>query len=413
MVPKRSGLLPLYYLAAINESNYTHHGKLNGMKKNSVLLKWLCFLVCGTGIVLFSCKKNSGTDPLRPDPPGDTKNSFLADTIANRLILMHATKLTGKLPNGPSGSSLKISIKDTLYLSGEIKIPIKFLQQDTTKNITGALIQISAGGSASSYYFDVPEVADVADNDTVAMILVAIDTKDMLEDGVPPVGGVPLEIKIVPHDKNGDALAEVTRPISISKPKKNITGPCGLVNNHGDAWIWEYSYTIGQGDFDFFNSPLKLWGLLGQEIQGCCTNGESDYTANCAPENKRRLNFQTFFNWPREKWVFLEGGIYGGVSDYLAAFPEPEKSDFCGDGPGVVQENFRTSFPDGKWSVNGSMLSMAGTVAANTAARPNGEIFILNCRFLTIIQRSAEGDRSALAKFYYRQNPGESPWHNL
>lgn len=358
--------------------------------------------------VICACKKNGST-------PGDTPtgNSANADTISNRLLFLSATKLNGSMPGGPSGSSLKISFADTLFLADEFKVPVKFLHEDTTKNVAGALIQVYAGGTAGTFYFDVPEVPDLANNDTVSVVLVGIDIEGLTTGGVPPAGA-PFEIKIAPYDENGQQLGEVTRPLDVSSPKSEPTGTCGLITTGGDVWEWEYSYTLGPNADDFFNSPLKVWGLDGQIIQGCCTNGTSDYTPNCATNNKRDLVFQTYFNWNREIYMFLNDGTYVGVSDYLSTTPAPEESDFCGNDRGIVHEQFKVSFPEGTWSVDASgHLSAPGDIAVSTAAPPNGDIEILNCRYLTVVQRDLEGGGRNLAKFYRRINPSKPRWNNM
>lgn len=355
--------------------------------------------------MVHSCRKNSNT----PEEPGNNTNTAKADTISNHLMFMDVEKKQGTVPGGPSASSLKLSFKDTIYLTDAL-IPIKFLHEDTTKNVAGAWVQVSIGGAVSLYYFDVAELPDAAENDTVSTILVGIGTEGLVEPGVPPAGGELSEttIKIVPYDKNGEALAEITRPVDISSPSTNATGNCGLV---GGSFIWEMSYTMN----GFRNTPEKLWGLGGQEIQGCCTNGISAYTPNCAPENKRSLNFQTFFCWPRERWIFLEGGGYTGISDHISTTPEPASSNFCGDGPGLVLESFKVRFPEGTWSVDASdnLLLRAITTGGSTAS-PNGKIFSLKCIYLIVTVPDGEtGDEAGtLYKFYMRNYPGQPRWYN-
>lgn len=371
------------------------------------LLKHLCLVCCG-GLLIASCSKNPNT-PRDPNDPGDSTSTTKADTLSNHLMFMDVEKKEGTIPKGPSSTSLKISFKDTIYLTDAL-VPIKFLHEDTGKNVAGAMVQLYAGGTASIYYFDVTELPDAAENDTVSTILVGIKTEGIVDAGVPPAGGVPSKttIKIVPYDKNGEMLAEITRPVDISSPNSNAAGACGLV---GGSFYWEMSYNMN----GFRNQPEKLWGLGGQMIQGCCTNGVSSYTPNCAPENKRSLNFQTFFGWPRERWIFQEDGNYTGISDYLSTTPEPQSSNFCGNGKGLVLEKFKVSFPEGTWFVDASdNLIMRGDVAANSAARPIGKIFSLKCTYLIITQPNGEtqDENSLLYKFYMRNYPGQPRWYD-
>src|SRR5688500_6177409 len=88
----------------------------------------LLLFLCGQ---FFSCNKN---DPP-PDPVDPGSGASNADTISNHLQFWNATKKTGSIPRGPAGSTLMISFKDTLYLNDEIARPIKFLHEDTTKNV--------------------------------------------------------------------------------------------------------------------------------------------------------------------------------------------------------------------------------------------------------------------------------------
>lgn len=164
---------------------------------------WLMILAAA---LFFSCKKTP--DQENNNPPGEndtTKVAVNADSISNHLRFKESKKITGTIPKGPSGSSLKISFKDTLYLVDNWKIPVRFLHEDTTKNVAGVYIQVHVGSTGGTFYYDVLEVADIATNDTVSMILVGIEPKG-LEDpsGVPPAGGAPpFEITIVPHDPDG------------------------------------------------------------------------------------------------------------------------------------------------------------------------------------------------------------------
>lgn len=396
------------------------------MKISVQLLKFICSAIVCCGL-LFSCRKNDeGTDdPVDPLLPGDSTSVVInADTIANHLQFKNATKINGTIPKGPKGSSLKISFKDTLYLVDKWKLPIEFLHEDTTKNVAGVYIQVYVGSTGSTFYYDVPEVPDIATNDTVSMILVGIES-DGLEDtsSVPPAGAPPFEITIVPHGSNGEPLGEVTVPVEISTPITDIKGECGLITKPGDYWNWSMSSIPDPnnplGKDLFFNSPNKLWGLIGQNIRGCCTNGQSAYTANCDSANFRFLNFQTFFGWPNEIYKFLEDGTYAGLSEFISAAPEPQESNFCGTGPGIVTEGFDRYFLEGTWKVNSS--SFLTTLGASTpsggsrAARPDGKIDLVSCRLLIIIQPSGEGQGSNrdLVKFYTRKNSSSPEWYPL
>lgn len=374
------------------------------------------------GSVLPSCKE---TDPAPENPITDI-GSLNADTIANHLLFSNATRITGSIPDGSSESSLKISIEDTLFLVDKFQLPVKFLHEDATENVAGVYAQIHVGASGSTFYYDVPEVPDLASNDTASVVLIGIDREGLIGDsGVPPAGSqepdIPFEITFVPYDKTGQPVDEVTVPGDISKANTDVTGKCGLVNDTGEYWVWLMSYNSdpnGQvGEKAFLNSPNKIWGANGQLIQGCCTNGVSAYTANCLDANKRQLNFQAFFNWPTELYQFSENGTYSGLSEFLSADPDPAASDFCGSGTGVVHEDFDRSFLEGTWEVSASsVLKTLGTStpqAGSLAARPDGKIVQLDCQYLITEQINLEGTSSPLVKLYERWNSGGLDWFPL
>ncbi len=391
------------------------------MKHINQFLKFSCIVIFCGGLML-TCRKNDNPPPDDP-PPVIKVDSINADTIANHLQFKNAKKINGTIPKGPAGSSLKISFEDTLYLVDKWKLPIEFLHVDTTKNVAGVYIQVHVGSTGSTFYYDVPEVPDIATSDTVSMILVGIDPKG-LEDtsGVPPAGGAPpFEITFVPHDPNGLPLGEVTVPVDILTPNVNINGECGLITKPGEYWNWSMSFTPDPnnptGTDIFFNSPNKLWGLIGQLIQGCCTDGISAYTANCLEKNKRKLNFQTFFNWPNEIYKFFEDGTYAGLSEFISADPDPQASNFCGTGSGKVKEDFDRYFLEGTWTISSSMfLTNIGTSTpqgGSLAARPLGKIELVSCRLLIIVEPSREVPGRDLVKFYTRQNSSSPEWYPL
>src|SRR5882672_536309 len=98
--------------------------------------------------------KKNDPPPNPPDtPPGGNNNNnggaANADSVSNHLQFLSVNKIHGQIPQGPTGGSMKISFKDTLYLVDQVKIPIKFLHLDTTQNVTGVFIHVEGllGGS--------------------------------------------------------------------------------------------------------------------------------------------------------------------------------------------------------------------------------------------------------------------------
>ena len=376
-----------------------------------------------------------------PGVAPDAKDSVLtfsinADTISNHLQFYNATQIQGTLPAGPAGSSLKISFEDTLHVMDEFKRPIKFLHEDPTENVSGVYVQVHGtfiGGTNATYYYDVPELLETATSDSVSVIMIGIDPNGLTDtDGVPPAGApFTFIITLVPYDPNGVPIAEADRPVQISKPTADPNGnggACGLVTQPGDYWDWQLSYiddpTVASQRYLFFNSPDKLWGIDGQDINGCCTNGISSYDINCSGDTdaQKSLRFYTFFNFPDEIYKFLEDGTYAGLSEHRSAVPDPPASDFCGTGPGVVQDKFNRSYHEGNWKfeplgspVNGDALrlTMQGTYSTggSPVARPNGIIHFLDCGLLVVIQPNAEGSNYELVKYYDYRDVSSPLWY--
>ena len=382
---------------------------------------WLIILAAA---LWFSCKKIS--DQENPTPPNgnDTaKVAANADTISNHLRFRNAKKITGTIPKGPSGSSLKISIQDTLYLVDKYQVPVNFLHEDTTKDVAGVYIQVHVGSTGGTFYFDVPEVPDIATNDTVSTILIGIEPDGLIDTaGVPPAGSPPFEITIILRDPDGLPLGEITVPVEILEPTTDPKGgACGLITKQGEYWNWSMSDVPNPndplGESFFFNSPNKLWGLEGQMIEGCCINGISSRNINCPDANKRKLNFQTFFGWPNELYKFIEDGTYAGLTEFISNAPDFDNSNFCGTGQGTVIEDFDRSFLEGTWTLSSNnMLSTLGTATppvGSFAARPVGNIVVVGCRLLIIVQADREGGGRDLVKFYTRQNSSSPEWFGL
>jgi hypothetical protein len=360
-----------------------------------------------------------------PGNPSQDSGSANADTIANHLRFFNATKIIGTIPDGPVGSSLKISIEDTLVLADKFRVPVKFLHEDTTKNVAGVYVQIHAGSSDGTFYYDVPEVSEIATNDTVSVVLVGIEREGLIEGRVAQplesaLTDLRFEITFIPYNVKGETLGQVKVPAYVSEPVIDVSGECGLANSIGEYWVWGMSYVSDPIDptrLTFFNSRDRLWGLKSQLIQGCCTNGVSAYTANCREENKHKLAFQAYFNWPNELYQFYEWGEYSGMSEFLAADPDPHASDFCGFRDGVVNEHLDRRFLEGTWKVSpASFLETLGTTTppvGNLAARPLGRIVQLDCRYLIIEQADLEDLNQTLVKFYVRWDSGEFDWFPL
>lgn len=374
-------------------------------------------LICMVALLttcVFSCKKiDNEEDPKTP--PG----SVNADTLLNHLQFLGAIKKTGAFPQGSTNAGLKISFKDTLYLSDQVKTPIKFLHQDTTKNVAGIFVQVH-GSTGGSFYYDVPEVADVADNDTVSVIMVGVDPVGLIDtDGVPPAGppSITFIVTIIPYGKNHEPLAMADRPVKISDPIIDPFANCGLVLPPGEYWDWHLSYVLNSdgSTFSFYNDQDKIHGAGGQFINGSCCNGISVYGL-CPGDTilNARLHFATFSQYAEEAFIFHPDGTFARNTRMLAANPRPLESDFCSSGPGVVFEDISNVAYFGNWTITKAnvpaslqhygdslQLTLQGTSSTGGGyGNPGGIIHHLNCNFLTMIQTT--GTSGYLYKYYTR-----------
>lgn len=385
-------------------------------------------LLCG--IILLSCKKNNNLETNEdPQAQAGTFTVEELDNFSDHLQFFNAVKKQGTIPQGPVSSSLKISFKDTLHLLDKIKRPIKFLHEDTTKNVAGVYVQVHASTNAT-YYYDVPEIPEMADNDSVSVIMIGIDPEGLTDPaGVPPAGAPsPIRITIVPYDENGQPLAQADGPVEVSDPKVDPNGTCGLVLPQGDYWDWEMSYIANpdpNGDPLFLNSPEKIWGANGQNIKGCCINNISSYNINCSGNTaaQRSLRFNTFFTYVEEIFKFFDNGTYIRLTGQFSAIPEPQESDFCGSGPGVVTDKLSNVTYEGNWTINrlaspvegdSLHLTLQGTKSTGGGyGNPGGRIRILDCYLLVMIQPDNEGSGRDLVKFYNNRRVNSPYWNPL
>ena len=392
-------------------------------------------------MLLISC--TSEEPGVAPDPKDSVGTfSISADTISNHLQFNNATEIQGTIPTGSFGNDLKISFKDTLHLLDEVKFPVKFLHEDTTKNVSGVYVQVQAGfvgGTNATYYYDVPEIPDVADSDTVSVIMIGVDPAGLVDgDGVPPAGAPFIfDITITAYTPNGEPLVTVTRPVKIEKsdPQKSSQGACGLVNPPRQFWDWLFSYTkdkTNPNEYSFLSSPDRIFGAGGQFIKGCCINDNSSYNINCSGniDAQRSLHFLTYYQIKSETFSFFDNGTYRRNTLEITANPAPDESNFCATGPGigVVYESINDVDYFGNWSLtpiavpsdveiynpdNSTRddLSLQDTSSPGGGyGNPGGMLHFVTCDDLYMIQFNSEGSGQYLYKFYTRRtaNPDGS-----
>lgn len=391
------------------------------------LLKLSCIpILCG--LLMLNCKKNDGAPDNPVTPPG---GPVTTETISNQLRFFNAVKKQGTIPKGPTGNSLKISFEDTLNLMDQVKRPIKFLHNDTTKNVAGIYLQVhdANGGAFASYYYDVPEVPDLADNDTVSAIMIGVDPTGLID----PARGISLlafKITIIPYDKNKQPLAEAIRSVKISDPKIDPggnAGLCGLVLPPLAYWDWDLSLVENpsNGTLFFYNDPDKVWGG-GQFITGCCINGVSSYNQvlNCEkdPTKASRKFFPTYFQHLESAVKFFDNGTYSHFSRQINVNPDPTGTNFCGVTEGKVNTSSSTVIAEGTWKITKSSpykgdslnLSLFQTKSNGFGlVNPGGFIHQLDCNVLVLIKPDREGGNSDLVSFYTRTDPAISGWYDF
>ena len=312
------------------------------------------FLWFAAGLFLFACTDEPEVD-LKNESPVDTPTVEDLDNFSDHLQFFSANKKQGNAPETPGGSSLRISIKDTLYLVGGVEFPIKFLHQDTTNNVAGAYVEVismvGAGGTAT-YFYDVPEIPEVAPSDTVSAIGFGFNVSDYINSGGVLPAGAPthtFDVTITPYDETGQPLDQTTIPVVIDNAgDSNDVGSssCPLVLPEGEHWKWFATLTINEPDK--FQAPESRTG--GQYINGCCTDGHSNYSTTCAPPYVR-LYFNTYYQAAYESIIFKDDGTYSRVTREEYANAAPDKSNFCGSGEGEIEERTFIQYTEGNWAI--------------------------------------------------------------
>jgi len=396
--------------------------------KSAVQLLKLTSIIIFCGMWMLACKKNSTTSN---PPPVNTGNSANADSISDRLQFLEATKKQGTIPAGPSGSSLKISFEDTLYLVDQIKMPIKFRHLDTTQNVAGIFLQVEAvvgGPIAASYYYDVPEVPQIGDStDTVSLIMIGVDPTNLK---------FPLSfnITIIPYNSSGQPIAHTIRPVKIvehtNDPKAN-SGSCGLILPPDEVWDWELSY-INSPTSDFYSDPNTVFGGEGQIIRGNCCGGTSVYGI-CPREREpnEHLHFNTYYQITSEHLLFVDPVDFARETTEQGANPLPDSSNFCDPFEGLVRPYVHGTLYSGTYSITPAvvppdlqmyhdslrlgLLTTAINPRGAGFGNPGGIIHFLDCKTgaLVLIQVDLEGFGQHLIKIYKRNTLNLDRWFAL
>jgi hypothetical protein len=390
------------------------------------------FVVGAFTACILSCKKTDAP-PENNNNNGNNSSGANADTVSNHLQFMVGQEIHGTSPKGPSGSSMKISFQDTLYLMDDVQIPIKFLQMDTTKKVSGVFIQVVGlqGGPIASNYYDVPNVAQIdSTSDTVSIIMVGIDPKGL---------DLPFDfnITITPHSSNGDPIVQITRPVKVTKHHKGPTtgqGACSLVLSPGKEWQW-FSTSIKsrtRDGWDFFDDPNRVFGAGGQVINGSCCAGTSVY-GFCPGKHATNasLHFATYYQISDEIFTFTDQNNYSRITIEENPAPLPASSNFCAGPEGLVEPNIQTT------SYTGTFAIVPATIPADlehygdsleiqlTQTNTNGSgggfgngmgvIHNLDCEagLLELIQVDLEGFGQHIYRLYKAVSQGSQKWFSM
>ena len=385
------------------------------------------------GMLFTSCSSDEPDVAPEQETLSDTLTVEDLDDFSGHLKFLGATKKEGKAPAAANSSTLKFSIKDTLRLFDGVPTPIKFLHDKNT-NVAGVYIQIQntfIGGSAGTFathYYDVPEVPETADSDTVSIVIIGFDPGDL---ELP----LPFHITITPTGPSGEPLDETVVPVvveDINDPKNSGSGSCGLVLPQGDYWDWFLSHDMHGGDTYFWAEPNTIFGG-DQIIKGCCVEGNSDYGGTCLqgdPLNERTLPFSTYYQIVAETFTFSNDGTFTRITQENSANPLPDESDFCNGDVGVVDVKQSLITYQGNWTLKDiavpriypsytatrDYLTLQVTTSTSPGGgygNPGGIIHALGCFGLVLIQVDKEGGDRHLHKFYERKRAGEDEWYLL
>jgi hypothetical protein len=382
------------------------------MKHSAVYILLFYFVALFLGLPITACKKNdpgNGKTNNSKDDPADPNK------VSAHLQFFDAVTKKGNPPAAPAQSTLKISFKDTLYLLDDEKMSIEFLHNKQT-NVAGVYIQVKGnflGGTGgifqASDYYDVPEIEQTADSDSVSIVLAGFDPEGFDPSQFQLPFSFPIDI--IPYDSNRNPLDKTTVVVTVEEENENPGngGACGFINPPGTYWRWAYSYTQDQaGQLDRFFSPFDEF--KGQNISGCC---DSVTGKSCGPGQapNKTLVFPTLYVMAFELIVLKQGGSFERETIELHQDPIRDSTNFCGSGPGLVTElRSEMASTTGDWAYNAAnkILQLRGTSGTAGWGNAGGGVQV-GCRTLLLINTLGE----PLRKNYRLVRPNEDSWHNM
>jgi len=329
-------------------------------------------LILFCGIFLFACSSDEPEAVPAPGPgtPAGTSTVEELDDLSDHFEFLSAKEISGEIPAAPAGNSnLKISFKDTLYMMASARIPIKFLH-DAGTNVAGVYIQVhnTAGNPLyATYHYDVPELAESAESDTVSVIFVAFD----------PTGlELPLSVPVTisPYGKNGQPLDEIEEIFTVeeSNESSNTSGrseadPCPFTSaSEFDSWNWKYSVIEVDGSIEFYIAQGEM-ATYGQTVNGCC-NEAAGVSTGCAVGQVPNANlfFPTYYRIELELLAFLENGTFRRTTVEASANPLTDESNFCGD-VGKVKASIHEIDYRGFWTLDPNTENLQLQTTESTA----------------------------------------------
>jgi hypothetical protein len=381
-------------------------------------------LLCGMLLACGSDEPEANPEP-EPETLGTPDPATVEglDSLSDHFKFFGFTKKEGKIPAGPAGNSaLKISFKDTLYLMDVASIPIEFLH-DAETNVAGVYLQIHSSSLGTgdplyaTYHYDVPELAETAGSDTVSVILVRFD----------PTGfELPLSfpVTIIPYDENGQPIDETEEIFTVeesyddlSNSGRSKSGSCAFTTPPVEGWWqWAHSAIIVDDEIVFTSNPNIVIG--GQNINGCCVEGESGYGSGCLngdPENVRTLFFPTYYQIAGETFIFNESGKFERITLEKHGDPDIDNTDFCGVAYGAVTNTIEFVTYEGFWTLDPATknLRLQTETSSGFGYGNPGGILRYTCHRMLMLQLDLEGFGRHLEKVYFRMRPEDFYWHPI
>lgn len=297
------------------------------------LLRWLRLpvLVMLAAIIFTECS-DPEEDVAPPQEEEEEVTPETADAFLDSFRFTASTKVVGTMPTVTNTSLVKSDVQDTLYMLPEMETPIRISHPESVV-IGGWYV----GVKNSTYYYEVPIDLE-EESDTVSVIMVSIDPKEL---DLPH--SVPLEI--TPYDQNKVPVDIITRTLTVEEPA-SPSRECdirvdGDTLTSGDEWRW-YSTTAfdTQNKLVFFNAPYTIFKAK-QTISGCCAEQPVCPQAVFNPVTgatdlvyDSEVTAETFYQIQYEAFTFYTNGTFKRNTYERIKNFSYENTDWCQFNPG-------------------------------------------------------------------------------